>query len=285
MNCSICPRNCNINRFKTAGFCGQKKLRISKVMLHHYEEPIISGTKNQKGSGAIFFTGCNLRCIYCQNTPISHNNKGKNISIGRLVKIIKKLEKKGALNINFVTPTHFTSEIIQALKIYKPKIPVVWNTGGYEKVETLKQLKDYVDIYLVDMKYYDNELAKRYSKAYDYPQINQQAIIEMKHQQPKDVITNGVMQKGVIIRHLVLPNNTKDSIECLKFIAKLDKDSIVSIMSQYQPRYKAKECAEINRNITKLEYKRVVNYALKLGLNNAYTQDLSSADSKYTPKF
>ena len=166
MNCNICPRNCNIQRATAVGFCGQKeKVRISKVMFHHYEEPIISGCENSKGSGAIFFAGCNLKCCFCQNYPISHGNKGKTISIKKLAKIFKKLEKKGALNINLVTPSHFSNQIMQALKIYKPNIPIVWNSNGYEKQETIEKLKNFVDVYLVDLKYMDNSLASKYSKA------------------------------------------------------------------------------------------------------------------------
>lgn len=287
MNCNICPRNCKINRANQFGFCGQtNKVRISKVMLHHYEEPIISGNEKAKGSGAIFFTGCNLKCVYCQNEPISHLNKGRNISIKKLAAIFKKLEKKGAYNINLVTPTHFTNEIIEALKIYKPKIPIVWNSSGYEKQEVIEQLKDYVDIYLVDLKYMDNNLSHRYSKANNYVESATSAILQMKQNQPKDIIEHELMKKGVIIRHLVLPTHTENSLKCLDFIASnLGKDSIVSIMSQYEPRYNAKNYPEINRKITPLEYKRVVNHATKLNMDNCYTQDLSSANSKYTPKF
>lgn len=287
MKCEICPRMCSVDRVKNKGFCGQSnKVRISKVMLHHYEEPIISGNEEEKGSGAVFFAGCNLKCVYCQNYPISHKNKGKNISVKKLVKIYKKLEKKGAYNINLVTPTHFTEQIIESLKLYKPKIPVVWNSSGYETAETIKKLKDYVDIYLVDLKYMDNEIAKKYSRAPNYVEFACSAIMQMKQNQPKDVIENGLMKKGLIIRHLVLPTHTINSVKCLEFIAKnLGEDSIVSIMSQYEPRYDAVNYPEINRKITPLEYKRVINTAIKLNLENCFTQDLSSADSKYTPKF
>ena len=287
MKCEICPRMCSVDRVKNKGFCGQSnKVRISKVMLHHYEEPIISGNEEENGSGAVFFAGCNLKCVYCQNYPISHKNKGKNISVKKLVKIYKKLEKKGAYNINLVTPTHFTEQIIESLKLYKPKIPVVWNSSGYETAETIKKLKDYVDIYLVDLKYMDNEIAQKYSRAPNYVEFACSAIIQMKQNQPKDVIENGLMKKGLIIRHLVLPTHTTNSVKCLEFIAKnLGEDSIVSIMSQYEPRYDAVNYPEINRKITPLEYKRVINTAIKLNLDNCFTQDLSSADSKYTPKF
>ncbi len=287
MNCEICPRNCKINRKKEYGFCGQtEKIKISKVMFHHYEEPLISGDEKAKGSGAIFFTGCNLRCDFCQNFPISHNNKGKTISAKKLAKIIKRLEKKGALNINLVTPSHFSNQIIEALKIYKPNIPIVWNSNGYETKETIERLKEFVDIYLVDLKYMNNELSAKYSKASNYVENATKAIKQMKQNQPNDIIEKGLMKKGLIIRHLILPTHTNDSIECLKFIHdEIGEDSIVSLMSQYEPRYNAKHHQEINRKITPLEYKRVVNYAINLNMNNCFTQDLTSADSKYTPKF
>ncbi len=282
--CFICPRNCKIDRTKTAGFCGVKnKIKISKVMLHQYEEPIISVGK---GSGAIFFAGCNLRCVFCQNYKISHSAKGKTTSVKGLVKIFKKLEKMGAANINLVTPTHYTAQIIEALKLYKPRLPVVWNSSGYETAETIKKLDGLVDIFLVDYKYSNNELALKFSRAKDYVENAQRAILEMKNLQPNDVIENGVMKRGIIVRQLVLPSYTKNSMDCLDFVAKfLGTDTIVSIMSQYEPMYEAKLYPEINRHITPLEYKRVVNHALKLGLKKAYTQDLSSASKIYTPKF
>ena len=287
MKCNLCPRQCNVYRNKQKGYCKEgNTLRISKVMLHHYEEPIISGTETEKGSGAIFFTGCNLGCCFCQNKPISQGGKGKKISIKKLVRIIKKLEKHGALNINLVTPTHFTEQIIEALKIYTPKIPVVWNSNGYETKEQVEKLKQFVDIYLVDLKYMNNEISAKYSKAKNYVEYATEAIKQMRKNQPKDVIENGKMKKGLIIRHLILPTYTNDSIECLNFIAvNLGKNTIVSIMSQYEPMYNAKLFPEINRHITPLEYKRVVNHALKLEMENCFTQDLSSASTIYTPKF
>ena len=287
MKCEMCPRGCNVDRKSHYGFCRQsEKVKISKVMFHHYEEPTISGTEKDKGSGAIFFTGCNLKCVFCQNYPISHRNKGKIISIKKLAHLFKKLEKKGALNINLVTPTHFTSQIIEALKIYKPNIPVVWNSNGYENAEMIKMLKDYIDIYLVDLKYMDNELSAKYSNANNYVENSTKTIIQMKKNQPMDLIVNGYMKKGIIVRHLILPNNTADSLKCLDFIeSNLGKNTVVSIMSQYEPRYDAYKYSEINRKITPLEYKRVVKHALDLGMMNCFTQDLSSANSKYTPKF
>jgi len=287
MNCEICPRQCNINRRSNIGFCGESNiLRISKVMLHHYEEPVISGNEGDAGSGAIFFAGCNLKCVFCQNDPISHGGVGIEYTIDEFIAKMKWLESLGAWNINLVTPTHFTHEIIEALKKYKPNIPIVWNSSGYEDPIMVEKLRDYVDIYLVDLKYMDNELASRYSKASNYVENATRSILKMRENQPKDIIENGRMKKGVIVRHLILPSHTIDSIRCIDFIAdNLGTDTIVSIMSQYEPRYNAKDYCEINRKITPLEYKRVVSHALKRGLNNAYIQDLSSADSKYTPDF
>lgn len=285
--CNICSRACNVDRKHGFGFCGKgEKVCISKVMMHHFEEPCISGLEKDKGSGAIFFGGCNLKCVFCQNYKISQFNKGKNITIKQLANIFKKLEKQGAFNINLVTPTHYTNQIIEALKIYRPKIPIVWNTGGYESADTIKKLEGIVDVYLVDLKYASNELALKYSKAFDYVENNQSAIIEMVRQQPKNIFENGMIKQGVIIRHLILPTHTADSIECLNFVAEhVGKNAIVSLMSQYQPQHNAQMYPEINRKITPLEYKRVVNYAVQLGMMNCYTQDLSSANSKYTPNF
>lgn len=287
MICDICPRRCRVDRAKTTRFCQEtEEIRISKVMLHKYEEPLISGGEKDKGSGAIFFAGCNLKCVYCQNFPISHKNKGKNISVAELADTFKDLKRRGALNINLVTPTHFTMQIIEALKIYKPNIPIVWNSSGYESVETIEKLKGYVDIFLVDLKYMSNELSTKYSGAVDYAEVATKAILKMRALQPRDMIEKGHMKKGIIVRHLVLPTHTDDSIKCLDFILKnLGKDTIVSIMSQYEPRYDAKKFHEIDRKITPIEYKRVVNFALKNDMKNCFVQDLSSADSKYTPKF
>ncbi len=281
--CNICPRKCNAERSRSAGFCNQKKLKVALVTLHKFEEPIISAGK---GSGAIFFSGCNMRCVYCQNMPISRYGKGKIITVKKLVKIFKRLEKLGANNINLVTPTHFTREIMQALDIYRPKIPIVWNSSGYEDENTIKMLKNYVDIFLVDLKYCSNDLALKYSSAPNYFSVATKAILQMKANQPKNIIKDGLMKKGLIVRHLVLPTHTTDSVALLDWIAKfLGTDTIVSIMSQFEPKYVPDNYPELKNKITPLEYKRVVSYALKLNLKNAYTQELSSADTKYTPKF
>ena len=287
MNCNLCPRQCNINRSTAIGFCGQtENLRISKVMFHKFEEPFISGNETDKGSGAIFFTGCNLRCVFCQNEPISHGNVGENISVEKLASIMQELEQNGALNINLVTPTHFASQIVKALKIYRPQIPVIWNSSGYETEQMLEMLAGFVDVFLVDFKYMDNALATRYSKAPNYAETAMACIKKMRQLQPKDIFENGYIKKGVVVRHLVLPSHTTDSINCLNFVANaLGENAYISIMSQYEPRYNAVNYPEINRKLTPLEYKRVVNHALKLNLNNALVQDLSSANSCYTPNF
>lgn len=286
MNCSICPRKCNINRSISSGFClSPNHLVVSKVMLHHFEEPILTA-ENEKGSGAIFFSGCNMRCVYCQNYEISHKIVGKKVSVEKLVEIFKSLEKAGAGNIDLVSPTHYSNLIIQALKIYKPSIPVVWNSNGYESCETLKQLKGLVDIYLVDFKYANNQSAIKYSKTPNYVETAKNALKEMKNQQKTNIFKNGKLVKGIIVRHLVLPNLAKDSTIVLDIIHNiLGKNAIVSIMSQYVPMFEATKLKEINRKITKLEYKLVVNHALKLGLNNSFIQDLDSSCVSYTPDF
>ena len=286
MNCSICPRKCNINRSISSGFClSPNHLVVSKVMLHHFEEPILTA-ENEKGSGAIFFSGCNMRCVYCQNYEISHKIVGEKVSVEKLVEIFKSLEKAGAGNIDLVSPTHYSNLIIQALKIYKPSVPVVWNSNGYESCETLKQLKGLVDIYLVDFKYANNQSAIKYSKTPNYVETAKNALKEMKNQQKTNIFKNGKLVKGIIVRHLVLPNLAKDSTIVLDIIHNiLGKNAIVSIMSQYVPMFEAIKLKEINRKITRLEYKLVVNHALKLGLNNSFIQDLDSSCVSYTPDF
>ncbi|MBQ8430964.1 MAG: radical SAM protein [Clostridia bacterium] len=287
MKCFICPRNCNINRDTNLGFCSSPStIYIAKYMLHKWEEPLISGNQENKGSGAIFFSGCNLKCVYCQNYEISSKCVGKKVSVEELTKIFKDLEKMGALNINLVSPTHYTNQIIKALKIYTPKIPVIWNSNGYEKEETIKQLKDYIDVYLVDFKYSNNELSTKLSKANNYVENCQKTILQMKENQPNDIIENGIIKKGVIIRHLVLPNYIENSFEVLDWIkTNLGTNQIISIMSQYTPCYLAKDFPEINRNLKPIEYKRVINHFLKLGFANGFCQELSSASSSFTPDF
>ena len=285
MICSICPRKCNIDIETKKGFCGKvgNKIKIAKVMRHNWEEPIISG---KKGSGAIFFSHCNLKCVYCQNYQISHLGNGKEISVLELANIFKKLEDCNVENINLVTPTHYTKDIIKALKIYKPNIPIVWNTSGYEDVNTLRLLDGLVDIFLFDFKYFDNYKAKLYSSAPDYFDVCLSAIKVAKSIVPKDIIENGIMKKGVIIRHLVLPNNSSDSIKIFdKLFENFNNDIYISVMSQFTPFYKALDITELNAKLKPLEYKKVVSHIKKLGFKNGFIQELSSATCNYTPNF
>lgn len=284
MVCNLCPRKCGVNRNLKQGFCGANNtIKVSKVMLHTWEEPIISG---EDGSGAIFFSNCSLKCIYCQNYQISSEGNGKEVSVQNLAEIFKKLESFGATNINLVSPTHYTNEIIEALNIYKPKIPIVWNTSGYETVENIKKLKNYVDIYLTDFKYYSSEISKELSKAENYFECCSEAIKQMRKNQPCDIIKNGLMKKGLIIRHLVLPNLQEDSKKVLNYIASnFGNKTYISIMSQYVPCYKALTHKYINRKLKKLEYRIVLKEIEKLGFTNGFIQDFESADSCYTPNF
>ncbi len=287
--CKQCPRNCNIDRTKNVGFCGENQnCKIAKVMLHHWEEPIISGTEqtDKKGSGTIFFSGCTLKCVYCQNYEISHKQTGKEYSVEQLANLFKILENKGATNINLVTPTHFTEQIISALKIYKPSIPVVWNTSGYEKAEQIAKLAELVDIFLCDIKYCDEALSAKYSKCKNYFEKTRNAILQMRKNCPKDIIENGLMKQGLIVRHLVLPTYYKDSYKVLEWIEKnLGKHTIVSIMGQYTPCNKAEIYPEINRKLKPLEYNLVIHHAEKLGLDNCFIQELESASTDFIPNF
>ena len=286
--CFICPRNCGVDRNSTLGFCRvSNKIKIAKVMLHHFEEPPISGeNENANGSGTIFFSGCNLKCCYCQNSELSHDCFGKEISAEALADIFKQLESKGAYNINLVTPTHFTKQIIEALKIYRPKIPVIWNTSGYEKPETIKMLNGFVDIFLTDFKYFNNQISKELSVADNYAESCKAAIKQMRQNQPLDIFENGLMKKGMIIRHLILPNCTQDTKNILSWIAEnIGKETYISLMSQYVPMAKANLNLKINRKIKPLEYKIAINFANSLDLKNVFVQELDSASEVYTPNF
>ena len=289
IKCNLCPRGCNVNRIDKFGFCGaNKKAKIAKVMLHYYEEPIISGTSETKkcGSGAIFFSYCTLKCVYCQNHEISRGEIGKEINANKLAKIFKTLEKLNATNINLVTPTHYTDIIIDALKIYRPKIPIVWNTSGYESVEIIKKLNGYVDIYLTDFKYFSNELATKYSKCTNYFENASTALLEMRKQIPSDIIEDGLMKKGIIVRHLVLPTHADDSKKIFDWIKEnIGTDIIISLMSQYTPCEHYKDFPELNNKIKPLEYKIVENHIKKLGFKNGYLQDADSASKEFIPEF
>lgn len=286
--CNVCPRNCNVDRRKSVGFCkASNNPKVSKVMLHFFEEPPISGAgANANGSGTIFFSSCTLKCIYCQNYEISTSCDGKEITTETLASLFKQLEDAGANNINLVTPTHYTNQIIEALDIYKPNIPIVWNTSGYEKPETIERLKNYVDIYLTDIKYFSSELSNNLSFAKNYFENCSKSVLKMRENQPFDMFENGLMKKGIIIRHLVLPNNTNDSKAIIDWVYNnLGNKTYFSLMSQYVPMANAKQFEEINRRIKPIEYKVLVNQLKNLGFENVFLQDFSSATTDYTPNF
>lgn len=281
MICNLCPRRCNVDRGKHTGVCGVKEdIKLAKVYLHAWEEPCISG---EKGSGTIFFSGCNLKCVYCQNYEISSKGYGKYVSIERLAEIFKELEIKGASNINLVSPSHYAYAIRKALEIYRPNIPIVYNSSGYDSLEAIELLKDYINIFLVDFKYWDSGLAEKLSRAKDYPDVAKKAILKMKELQPENIFDGEMLKKGVIIRHLILPNHTSDSIEILKWIKENIKNPIISLMGQYTPMFKASDYPDINRRLKPIEYKIVAKAMLDMGLDNGYFQELESADECYTP--
>lgn len=284
--CTTCPRNCNIDRNVGVGFCGaDKNLKIAKIMLHQWEEPLVSGTDQTRGSGAIFFSNCNLKCIFCQNWQIS-NGKGNVVSVKQLAQIFKQLEDAGAYNINLVSPTHYTDQILSALDIYKPKIPIVWNTNGYENVQNINKIKDAVDVFLTDLKYKSPDLCAKFSGARDYFDFASKAILQMAKNQPNDIIKNGMIQKGLIIRHLILPNCTKDSMQILDWIKKnMGTNHILSLMSQYTPCFKATQDPTIHRKLKPIEYKQVLHYAQKLGFENGFSQDFDSNSKTFIPDF
>ena len=285
MFCNLCPRKCNINRDETSGFCGVgNTIKLVRAGLHFWEEPIISV---DEGSGTVFFSGCNLKCVYCQNYDISHEGFGKEITVERLAQIFKELEERGANNINLVTPSHYVNQIVEALKIYRPQIPIVYNTSGYDSVETLKKLEGLVDVYLTDLKYYSSELSKKYSKAENYFEVASKAVLEMVRQQPNNVYNcNGMLTKGVVVRHMVLPGLMTDSYKVLDWILNnLGAETIVSVMGQYTPYFNVKSYPEINRKLKPIEYKMVLNHFQKIGLKNGYLQSLDSASEEYIPPF
>ena len=284
MKCNLCPRKCGIDRNSVPGFCGvTNTIKIARAGLHFWEEPIISG---KEGSGTIFFSGCNLKCVYCQNYDISTEAFGKEISVNRLAEIFKELEDKGANNINLVTPSHYAQQIVEALKIYRPNIPIVYNTSGYDSLEVLKIMDGWVDVYLTDLKYFSSELSKKYSKAEDYFKVATAAIKEMVRQQPNNVFEKDLLKKGVVIRHMVLPGCEKDSCKVLDWIKEnLGAETLVSVMGQYTPYHNSKNYPEINRKLKPIEYKIVLNHFLKIGLTNGFSQDLDSASEEYIPPF
>ena len=287
--CNICPHKCQVNRIKgQVGRCkSSNKVKIALYSIHNFEEPCISG---KNGSGTIFFSNCNLNCVFCQNYEISQLGQGKEFEINELADIMIKEQEKGVENINLVTPTSYIIQIAESIKIAKGKglkIPIVYNTNSYENIESLKLLDGLVDIYLPDLKYYYNKLGKRYSNVENYFEIATNAILEMYRQVGNvQIDSNGILQKGVVIRHLVLPNHIENSKKVLKWIKEnLDNKVFVSIMAQYFPTYKAKDIEKINRKLTKKEYQEIMEYVDSIGLDNGYVQELGEHEEKYVPKW
>lgn len=287
-SCSLCPRRCGINRLAgKVGYCGMTAgIKIARASLHMWEEPCISGSK---GSGTVFFTGCPLKCVFCQNRTIAIGSTGTGISIERLAEIFLELQEKGAHNINLVTPTHYVPQIVKALELAKNQglnVPIVYNTGSYEQVETLRRLEGIVDIWLPDCKYYDRELAAKYSHAPDYYEVASRAITEMVRQAGVPVFEGELMKRGVIVRHMILPGHTKDSRKVIEKLHESYGDSIyISIMNQYTPLPQMEQYPEINRRITSREYDKVVDYAISIGVQNAFIQEGETAKESFIPDF
>ena len=291
MNCKLCPRGCGAKReHGNTGFCGEtKNIRIARAALHMWEEPCISG---EGGSGTVFFTGCTLRCVYCQNHTISTGDVGKEITVERLAQIFLELQEKKANNINLVTPTHFVPQIIQAIDMareYGLHLPIVYNTSGYESIETLKMLEGYVDVYLPDFKYLSSEHAKKYSMAADYPDIAKAAIAEMVRQtKAPEFDSRGMMTKGVIVRHLLLPGCLKDAKQIVSYLYSTYGNQIyMSLMNQYTPlgTLDKEKYPELNRKVLESVYDKLVDYAIELGVEQAFIQEGDTAEESFIPPF
>ena len=288
-NCLLCPRKCGINRRTgQTGVCGvSSEIKVARAALHYWEEPCISG---KRGSGAVFFSGCSLHCVFCQNREISDGKEGKVISKERLSDIFIELADKGANNINLVTPGQYIPDIVWAVNDARSrgmKLPIIYNTSGYENVTELKLLEGIVDVYLPDFKYMDSTLSARYSRAKDYPSVAKQALSEMVRQQPDVVIDDatGLIQKGVIVRQLLLPGHVNDAKAVLKYLYDTYHDHVyISMMSQFTP-IALEDYPEINRTVTKREYERLVNYALEIGITNAFIQEGDVAKGSFIPAF
>lgn len=284
--CTLCPRMCRAPRSSEEGkgFCRMGMLpRVARAALHHWEEPCISGTR---GSGTVFFSGCTLQCVFCQNYEISSKGAGKTVSVERLAEIYRELEQQGAHNINLVNPTHFVPAIVESLHRYRPKIPVVYNSSGYERVETLQMLEGLVDIYLPDFKYSGEKTSRRYSGVANYTRYAQRAVEEMARQTGAPVLDEeGMLRRGTVVRHLILPENTRNAMEVLAWLEEhLSGQVLVSLMGQYLPCGKAEQYPEINRRITRREYQKVQDYLFTLSLDG-FVQQLSSADRGFIPDF
>ena len=286
MFCNICPRKCNVDRSVNKGICSVgEELLVSRAALHFYEEPCISG---ESGSGTVFFSGCNLKCVYCQNKDISRGY-GKKITVNRLSEIFLELQEKGANNINLVTPDHYAIKIKEAINLSRKKglkLPIVYNTSGYCDLKMLEKLKDEIDIFLTDFKYISSELSKKYSSASDYPSVAKAALKQMFNQVDKPQFDeNGMMKKGVIVRHLVLPGYIDNSKKVIKYVYENYKDNVIlSIMNQFTP-MNLEKYPEINRKVTDEEYNEIIDYAVDLGVENAFVQEGDTADESFIPDF
>ena len=288
--CELCPLACGVDRTLRPGACGEgSKARIARAALHHFEEPpLVTRNGVNVGSGAVFFSGCPLRCPFCQNDAISHGGVGTDVSTKRLSEIFFKLENEGAANINLVSASHFVPQILEAAKIGFPKIPALYNSSGYENVETLKMLDGFVKIYRPDFKYMDEERGRKYSGVGNYPETAKKALAEMVSQAGKPrFVEDGSMQSGVIVRLLLLPKGVKDAKAVIEYVYKTYGDDVyLSIMSQYTPpSVPIKNLPELSRRVTRREYDKVVDYALSLGVTNAYVQDRSVATESFIPDF
>ena len=284
MICNACPRRCGVDRSKKHGFCGVgENFVVARAAKHFWEEPPISGTH---GSGAVFFSGCNLRCVFCQNYELSRAKQGKEITEKKLTEIFDSLISSGAHNLNLVTATQYAERLADVLEKYRSPVPVVYNCGGYESVETIKRLSSVVDVWLPDLKYIDPERSLRYSKAADYFDAASKTILEMRRNQPEDVFENGLMKKGLIIRHLVLPKNVNQSKRIFEWIKdNLGAKTYISLMAQYTPCGKLEDFPELQRRITKREYEKAVDCLIELGFENVFLQELNSAQKQYIPDF
>ena len=283
--CNICPRRCNVDRSVKTGFCGQKNvLRVARAAGHFWEEPCIRGAG---GSGTVFVSGCNLRCVFCQNSQISSGGFGKDISVKKLKEIYERLIDFGVDNINLVTPTHFTDLIIESLDEELP-VPVIWNSGGYDSVETIKKLEGKIDVYMPDLKYMNSETARKYSSAPDYPETAVSAITEMFNQVGKSRFdSDGMLKKGVLIRHLILPGNVENTLDVIDWVSDNfnSGDVLFSLMRQYTPPAFDTGFKELSRRVTDAEYERCEDYMYLAGIEDGFVQDISSAESEYTPPF
>ena len=288
-SCTLCPRKCKVNRLEGGrGYCGMDStIRAARAALHMWEEPCISG---KKGSGAVFFSGCGLRCCFCQNRDIAIGDSGKEITVERLAEIFLELQEKGAANLNLVTGAHYVPQIICALELARGKglgLPVVYNSSGYENVETIRMLEGYVDVYLPDLKYMEPELAAVFSHAEDYPQVAQAVIAEMVRQTgPCQFGEDGYIRRGTIVRHLILPGHTKNSIAVLKYLHQTyGEDIFISVMNQFTPVWKNEKYPELNRKVTRREYEKVLDAAVELGIVNGYFQEGETAKESFIPAF